>query len=166
MQTLYGYTNQFLRVKSQLDELNLSDDTYRDTLKFYAEQIEESAEDLVKYQKELLILAEAQKAEATRLIESAKAKEAKAEAILKSIEEAMKAIDKKELDAGVYKLKFKKGSTITEVDDKLLPLKYWVTVPSSRKPMGKPELKKLVDAGTQIAGVKIVQNPDKLEVKM
>jgi len=54
---------------------------------------------------------------------------------------------------------------VTEVDTALLPKQYW-TSKTVESPFTKPELKKLVDAGTAIAGVTIVQNPDKLEIKL
>ena len=57
-------------------------------------------------------------------------------------------------------------SLVTEVDTSKLPKKYFITkiIPEKKevKPMGKPELKKLVQAGETIEGVALVE---KLNVK-
>src|SRR6185312_10229504 len=117
-----------------------------------------------KYIQELNGLAELQKAEAKKLTEAAKAKEAKAESMKKYMDQTMKAIGAKEIQAGVYKLMYYKGKEVVAVDEKKLPSKYWVTQP--KKPLGKPELKKLLDAGEEIEGVCLKRNPDSLQIKM
>lgn len=148
-----------------LEERQTSEDVKNDTLEWYKDNIIEHAEDLIKYRLELLALAEAQKAEAAKMVAASKAKEAQAEYIMSELDEAMKIIGEKEIQAGNYKLKYKKGSKVTEVDTAVLPKEYW-TSKVVETPMTKPELKKLVEAGTEIAGVSIIQNPDKLEVKL
>ena len=165
METLYAYTNEFQRVKLMLEERGTSEEVQADTLEWYQDNIIDHAEDLIKYRSELLALAEAQKAEAKRFIESAKAKELQAERIMQDIDGAMQLLGKKEVQAGLFQLKYKKGSKVTEVDVALLPKQYW-TSKTVESPFTKPELKKLVDAGTVIEGVTIVQNPDKLEIKL
>lgn len=166
METLYAYTSEFQRVKLMLEERGTSEEVQADTLEWYQDNIIDHAEDLIKYRSELLALAEAQKAEAKRFTESAKAKEVQADRIMQDIDNAMQLLKLKEVKAGLFQLKYKKGSKVTEVDTKLLPRQYWDVVPSTLKPFGKPELKKLVDAGAVIEGVTIVQNPDKLEIKL
>jgi sulfur carrier protein ThiS len=148
-----------------LEERGTSEEVTADTLEWYQDNIIDHAEDLIKYRSELLALAEAQKAEAKRFTDSAKAKELQAERIMQDIDQAMQLLGKKEVQAGLFKLKYKKGSKVTEVDTNLLPKQFWASK-IVETPMSKPELKKLVDAGEVIAGVTIVQNPDKLEIKL
>jgi hypothetical protein len=163
-QNLYHYTNEFLEVKAKMDMLGVDDETYADTLEAYEANITDKMENLIKYQKELLALAAIQKEAAKELTEAAKVKEAKAKRLKEYMDQNMKVLKLKSIQAGPYSLGYKKGSEVTVVDESLLPKKYWVDQPSI--PMGKPELKKLVQSGTEIEGVQIVRNPDSLVIKV
>ena len=131
----------------------------------YKPIIQEHSEDIAKYVKELELIATVQKAESAALAEEAKKNKARAERIMKDLEHTMKKMGLQEVKAGPYQFKFKKGSTVTIVDEKRLPAQYWTEVPASEVPLTKPELKKLVDAGTFIEGVKVVKSPDTLTLK-
>jgi len=95
VETLYAYTNEFQRVKLMLEERGTSEEVQADTLEWYQDNIIDHAEDLIKYRSELLALAEAQKAEAKRFTDSAKAKELQAERIMQDIDGAMQLLGKK-----------------------------------------------------------------------
>ena len=164
MTSLYHYTHEFLEVKAQLDTLDLDEETYRDTLESYEANIADKAENLVKYRNELLGLAQIQKEEAKKLNEAAKRKEEKAQRLVEYLDYVMQATGHVELQAGVYTLKYRKGSEIVEIDEGKLPEQYWVKQPP--KPMSKPELKKLLQAGTEVEGVWITRNPDSLQIQM
>lgn len=164
-QSLYHYTKEFLDVKAVLDDMDLEDETYLGTLESFEANIADKMENVIKYQKEILGLAAFQKEAAKELIEAAKKKEKKAEALTVYMDQAMKAMNAKTLQAGAYSLAYKKGSEITMVDEDKLPEKYWTPV-VGRKAMSKPELKKLVQSGTEVEGVCIVRNPDSLVIKM
>lgn len=150
----------------------LSDDPEQDveayevTLESFKELVASNSEGLAKYVKELQAVAEIQKAEAKVLADMAKQTAEKADKAMEQIAQCLTAMELKEVQAGPYKFKFKAGSTITEVDEKELPDAYWVQPPAPpRKPLSKPELKKLVESGVSIKGVRIVKNPPKLELK-
>lgn len=162
--SLYHYTKEFLEMKGLLDGLDHDEQLLIDTLEAHKELIIDKAEDVIKYQQELLALAEAQKIEANRMLEAAKKKIQKADTIFASLDTTMKAMDLRELKAGSFTLKYKKGSESTHVDEDLLPEVYWLAQPP--KPMGKTELKKLLKEGFEIPGVKIVRGPDSLQVKL
>lgn len=162
--SLYHYTKEFLEVKNALDNMEHNEDAYIDTLDSFKELIIDKAEDVIKYRNELLALAKAQKEEANRMLEASKKKEQKADTILGYLDNTMRNLELTELKAGNFVLDYKKGSERTLVDEKLLPKEYWV--PQEPKPMGKDELKKLVKAGTEIEGVKVVRGPDTLRVKL
>lgn len=171
---LYAQTDAYMKVKMAMDSV-LSDspdadtEAYEMTMESIKSLVSDSADGLAKYLKELEAIEKFQKEEAAALKLEAEKTAKRKEKVLENIAEAMKVMDLKEVQAGAYKFKFKKGSEITEVDESLLPDNYWVEVPPtppSRKPMTKPELKKLVkDSGISIPGVEIKRNPDKLELK-
>ena len=154
-------------------DMILSDDpdqdieAYEVTLESFKALVGDKSEGLAKYVKELQAVAAFQKQEAKELAEMAKKTAEKADKAMQRIGECLTAMELDEVQAGAYKFKFKKGSTVTEVDESELPERYWKTVrpPPVRKPLTKPELKKLVDSGISIKGVKVVQNPPKLELK-
>ena len=150
----------------------LSDDpdqdieAYEVTLESFKALVGDKSEGLAKYVKELQAVAAFQKQEAKELAEMAKKTAEKADKAMQRIGECLTAMELDEVQAGAYKFKFKKGSTVTEVDESELPEAYWIQPPAPpRKPLTKPELKKLVDSGISIKGVKVVQNPPKLELK-
>lgn len=164
MTSLYKYTQDFMELKQTLEDMELDADLIWDTLEANKELIIDKAEDVLKFRNELLALAEAQKSEAKKMIESANKKERKADDLLGFLDTTMKQLEMKELQAGIFKLNYRAGSKSTIVDKSLLPKEYWVK--QDPVPMSKPELKKLVDAGTEIPGVRIVTGPPSLQVKL
>lgn len=162
--SLYSYTKTFLEVREELENMELDAGILSDTLETYQDDIESKMENVIKYRNELLGLAELQKAEAKKLTEAAKAKEKKAAALEDYMDQAMKAIGKDKLQAGAYMLNYRKGSEIVLIDEDKLPKKYFI--PQDPKPMDKPELKKLIQAGKEIEGVSLFRNPNTLQIKM
>lgn len=149
-------------------EATYSDDAapaLAELVEMYKPIISEHSEDVAKYVKELELVAAAQKAEAKALAEEAEKNKDRAARIMKDLEHTMNQMGLTEVKAGPYQFKFKKGSTVTIVDEARLPEQYWKEVPATKVPLTKPELKKLMDAGTMIDGVQIVKNPDTLTLK-
>lgn len=163
--SLYSYTTDFLDIRNALEDADYDEELISDTLESYEDDIASKMENIIKYQNELLGLAELQKAEAKKFTEAATKKIKQAEQLMDYMDSTMKAIGASEIKAGAYSLTYKKGTTITEVDESKLPDEYFTSV-TLRKPLGKPELKKLLDAGKEIEGVCLRKNPDKLQVKM
>ena len=167
VQNLFRTTQTFLETKAVLEATYSSDaePALNELVEMYRPIVEERSEDIAKYVKELQLVAAAQKAEAAALTDAAKQNAARAERIMKDLEHTMMQMGLKEVKAGPYQFKFKKGSTVTIVDESRLPDQYWKEVPATKQPLSKPELKKLMDAGTMIEGVQIVKNPDTLTLK-
>lgn len=162
--SLYHYTEEFLAVKNELEQMDIDEQTFLDTLEQYEGDIADKMENIVKYRNELLGLAELQKAEAKKLTEAAKAKEEKAASLMEYMDTTMKAIGSKKIQAGAYTVDYLKGREVVIVDEEILPDEYWVEQP--KKAMGKPELKKLLADGKEITGVCLKRNPDTLRIKM
>lgn len=142
-------------------------EAYEMTLESIKALVSDSAEGLAKYLKELEAVEKFQKLEAEALKAEAAKTAKRKEKLLENIAEAMTAMELKEIQAGAYKFKFKKGSEVTEVNEHELPPMYFteetVTI---RKPLPKNDLKKAVkESGITIPGVEIKRNPDKLELK-
>lgn len=135
-----------------------------DTLASLLPMVEEKAEDVAKYIRELEMIAATQKAEAKRLSEEAVKTSERAAKVMKHVAECLQQMEQKELQAGAYKFKFTKGREVVEVDEKLLPKEY-KTIETIEKPMSKNDLKALIKNGEVIEGVRIVRNPDSLSLK-
>ena len=163
MASLYNLTAEFLQVANQLEEMDLDQELIQDTLEALQMPIEEKAENVIKFVRNLEAMAEARKSEAKRLTEQAAKDLKKAESLLNGLDNALKMLNKTKLTAGVFEIKYKKGSEVVEVDENQLPEEYFVP---AFKPMTKTELKYLVkNEGKIIPGVKVIRNPDKLVVK-
>jgi hypothetical protein len=174
MPSLYELSNEFLVIQSQLEELDLDQETLDHTLEAYSVGIEEKAENIVKYIKNLEAMAEARKAEAKRLTELASKDLKKAENLMNYLDSAMKMLGKKQLTAGVFELRYRKGSEVIELNEGKIPSQFTtstgktidlITISSTQKVLSKVDLKKLLKDGEVIPGVMLVKNADKLAVK-
>jgi chromosome segregation ATPase len=163
MPSLYQLSHEFLAIKAQLEEAEIDEETLSDTLESLQMPIEEKAENVVKYMKELEALAEAKKAEAEILRKAAESDLKKAENLKKYLQDNLNKLGIKKLQAGLFSLSFRKGSEVVEVDENQLPEQYFV--PQEPTPLGKSDLKKLIKEGNEIPGVQIVRKPDSLQVK-
>lgn len=169
---LFAQTKDYMQVKIAMDSI-LSDnpdadvESYEMTMDSIKSLVSESSAGLAKYLKELEAVEKFQKEEAAALKLEAEKTAKRKEALLEQIGHAMKLMELKEVQAGAYKFKFKMGSEITEVDESLLPSAYFKEeVVTTRKPLPKNELKKLVkESKISIPGVEVKRNPDKLELK-
>lgn len=132
-------------------------------LEVYEPVIEDHAEELAEYIKGLQSMAKAQKERAKELSDMAKVNEKKAERIMNDLSFALNTMGIGAVQAGVHKFKFKKGSTVVEADVNKLPEQY-VRVKTTYEP-DKKQLAHELKAGVEIAGARLVKNPDKLELK-
>ena len=164
MSSLYNLTKDFLEIANKLDELDLDQETIQDTLESLQMPIEEKAENIIKFTRNLEAMAEARKAEAKRLTEQAGKDLKKAESLLNGLDNALRMMGKTKLTAGVFEIKYKKGSEVVLVDETKLPENYFIKE-VVKKPMAKPELKLRLKSGVEIPGVSIIRNPDKLTIK-
>ena len=165
---LYTLTNEFNEMASQLEEMELDPEVFQDTLDSLQAPIEEKIENIVKYMKSLEALADAKKLEAKKLSDSASSDLKKAEFFKNYMADNLKKANINTIQAGVFQLKFKKGSEVVLVDETKTPS--FAEAPNlylyqEPKLISKPDLKKLIQSGKEIQGVKIVRNPDALVVK-
>lgn len=161
--SLYDLTQEFLQIAAQLEEMELDSETMADTLEALQLPIEEKAENVIKYVKNLEAMAEARKNEAKRLTELAAKDLKRAEWLLNYLDSNLKILGKTKLTAGVFQLSYRKGSEVVEIDESKLPEFYFIPQPA--KPMPKTELKAIVKSGAEIPGVTVVRKPDSLVVK-
>lgn len=163
MASLYTLTQEFLEIAAQLEDLDIDEETIGDTLESLQIPIEIKAENIIRFTKNIEAMAEARKAEAKRLNELAAKDIKKAASLINYLDDTLKILGKSKLTAGIFEVKYKKGSEVVQVDESKLPMEYHV---QKYVPMGKTELKWFIkEEGREIPGVSIVRNPDKLVIK-
>lgn len=163
MTSLYVMTQEFIEIADQLEEMELDAETIKDTLDSVQAPLEQKVENIVKYMRSLEALSAARKEEAKKLTELAGKDLKKAECLKKYMTDNLKNANIKELQAGIFSLKFKKGTESTVINESELPEQYWI--PQEPKPMSKTELKKLLKEGQEIPGVSLVRGEESLVIK-
>jgi FKBP-type peptidyl-prolyl cis-trans isomerase len=169
--SLYQLTNEFMEIVSQLEEMELEPETMQDTLDSLQAPIEEKVENIVKYTKSLEALAEAKKAEAKRLSESAASDLKKAEWFKNYMADNLQKAGISKLQAGVFALSFRKGSEVVQiVNEEEIPWTVKVNgieheIVKHEPKYNKTEIKKLLKLVDGIPGITLVRNPDTLTIK-
>lgn len=170
MPSLYELSEDFRKMVGQLEELSESDidpEVFQDTLDSLKAPMETKVENIIKYMKSLEALADAKKLEAKRLSDSASANLKKAEWFKQYVAENLQKTGINKLQAGIFSLGFRKGSEAVKIDESKLP--DYSDAPHLYKHkiefLGKTDLKKLIQEGQAIPGVKIVRNPDTLTIQ-
>lgn len=166
--SLYKLTDEFnaqlAYLEAWFNENDVDQQVISDTMDSLQAPIEEKVENIVKHMKSLEALAEAKKAEAKRLNESAASDLKKAEYFKHYMADNLKKANVTKLQAGVFSLGWRKGSEVVKVDESKLPS--WAWKKPDPVPMSKTELKKIIkDENIEIPGVQIVRNPDSLSIK-
>lgn len=168
MASLYMLAEEFLLALQQLEEMDIDSDIMVDTIESLSLPIEEKIENIIKFSKNLESLATARKAEAKRLNELATADQKKADKLIGYIDETLQRLGKKKMNAGIFELKYRKGSEIVDVDLSRIPNQYerpdFYTT-ETKLTIGKPKLKEMLKAGEEIPGVSLVRNKDSLVIK-
>jgi hypothetical protein len=162
MTKLYEEAALFREARLQIEEMDLDPIMVKDTLDSIQAPLAEKVENIVKFMKNLEADEVAYKAEADRLKEKADSTKKKREWLKAYLDENLKVAGISELKAGVFNIKYRKGSEAVQVDESVLPEDYWIP---AYKPLSKTDLKKMVKEGKEIPGVSIVRNPDSLVIK-
>jgi hypothetical protein len=165
--SLYNLTNDFAAVVNHLEEMELDSKVLQDTLDSLQAPIEEKVENIVKYMKSLEALADAKKLEAKRLSDSASSDLKKVEWFKNYMADNLKKVGIKDIQAGVFKVGFKKGSEVVEVapsfDVNSINNKAFLRFKDPE--LDKTKIKAALKAGYVVDGVSLVRKPDSLTIK-
>jgi hypothetical protein len=165
--SLYNLTNDFAAVVNHLEEMELDSEVLQDTLDSLQVPIEEKVENIVKYMKSLEALADAKKLEVKRLSDSASSDLKKVEWFKNYMADNLKKVGIKDIQAGVFKVGFKKGSEVVEVapnfDVNSINNKAFLRFKDPE--LDKTKIKAALKAGYIVDGVSLVRKPDSLTIK-
>lgn len=147
---------------AQLQEMELDDETFNDTLDSidFQKDLERNIEYFVKLWKNAISDAESFKQAKQEFSEKEKNAKAKAEKYKEVIERALKMSDKKKVEAGLFTVSLRKSKQVDILDETKIPLEF---MKLEYKPI-KPELTKHLKAGEVIEGVTLIEK-ESLQVK-
>jgi hypothetical protein len=166
MGSLYEITQEFMEFQKQLEEMDLDDQTFEDTLDSAMFSIEVKAENIIKHIKTLEALADAKKLEAKRLSDSASSDLRKVERFKNYLTDNLNKAGIKKLQAGVFNVGFRKGSEVVEVSDTfdIESIKNQNFI-RTKKELDKAKIKESLKQGYEIPGVKLIRKDDSLVIK-
>lgn len=161
---LYEISSDYKGLVSLVESGELSQDDIKDTL----EGIESTMTDKIKACMALIKESEhyalAASAESKRLDDLAKAEKKKADSLNEYVKSCMIAAGIDKIDCGIFKLSLRKETKqLGDIKEELIPSKYWVDIPASKR-IDKKLL--LSDAKLEeIKGVELKDSNRSLQVK-
>ena len=150
---LYEIKDQFLILDKFIEENEESKDSFKMAFEQIQGSLEEKAEGYIKYIKNLTAEAEAFKTEADRMSKKASSLKAHADRVKSTLDETLQELNIKELNAGLFKIKYQNNPPSVEVlDIDLIPINY--KLPQEIR-VDKKAILQDIKAGQEVPGVEI-----------
>lgn len=160
---LYVLASEYQAQLSKLLELDIDEQTLKDTVESLSGEIEVKATNIAMFIRNLEANAEQIKLAEKAMSDRRKALENKADRIKKYLFDNMKRVDIKKIESPYFMLSIKKNPpSLVIQDESLIPQEYVVT--KTVTSINKEEIKDAINAGKQVAGAFIQQN-ERLEIK-
>lgn len=161
---MYDYSDQYIQLEEMLANGEIDQELYNDTLESFSFSASTKAENLGKMIDNFKGQAQMYKDEADRLTKKRKTLENSIEWLTSSLETFLTATGKESLDAGLYKLGYKKLPDIVEfINEDSIPLAYKEKIVVTK--ISKREIAKALKDGEKVRGAKLVTGRRKFEVK-
>jgi len=155
---LYELTESY----NQIKELDLTEEEQQSLLDNVEGSIEDKVENVVKVIKDNEGTIEAIKNEVSRLNQMKASLTSKNDSLKRYIDTSMQIIDKDKLSAGLFKISYRKSSSLTITDESLIPVQFIKIVPET-KVVDRVELKKFMK-DNHVEGA-VVKNKKNLQIK-
>ena len=126
---------------NQIKDLELTQDEIQALLDNVGGTIEEKVENIVKLIKSIEGENEAIKAEQDRINKLKASNTSKIDSLKRYIDSSMQLLGKDKLNAGLFKISYRKSSSVVITDESLIPDDFMVIIPESKK-VDKVGLKK------------------------
>ena len=151
---LYELTEAY----NQIKDLELTEEEQQSLLDNVEGSIEDKVENVVKLIKDNEGTIEAIKNEVSRLNQMKESLTSKNNSLKRYIDTSMQIIDKDNLSAGLFKISYRKSSSLIVTDESLIPVQFMKIVPET-KTVDKVELKKFMkDNHVEGAVIEVKQN--------
>lgn len=153
---LYDY----LRSKNELNQLfesgEIDSDTLKDTIDSIDGELELKAVDLIKYSRELELMAHAVRSEEVRLKERREALLSRADQLKAYVKESMVELGKKKIESDLFTLSLRKSSGKVVINDESLIPECYRRVKMTSSP-DKTWIKEALKDGVEVEGAELVK---------
>lgn len=153
---LYDY----LRSKNELNQLfesgEIDSDTLKDTIDSIDGELELKAVDLIKYSRELELMAHAVRSEEVRLKERREALLSRADQLKGYVKESMEELGKKKIESDLFTLSLRKSSGKVVIKDESLIPECYRRVKMTSAP-DKTWIKEALKDGVEVEGAELVK---------
>lgn len=163
--TLYQISDQYLADMQKLQDMELDEQTFADTLESLSGELEVKATNVAMFIRNLEASADAIKSAEKAMAERRKALEAKAERIRQYLLENMQRTGISKIESPYFALSLRKNPPAVEViNQELIPDEYF-DIPEPPPPvLNKTRLKDDLKAGVLVEGAKLTQGQS-LQIK-
>lgn len=153
-----AYLYELEGLYAQLQEMDLDDETFQDTLDSidFQEDLESNIEYFAKMMKNQEAEEAMFKAEASKFKEKADRAKAKKERFKQYINQAMRLTNQKKVQAGLFTVSTRDSKAVQILDEKKIPL-YLMTEKHTFTP-NKTEIKKAIEKGVEVGGAQLIIN--------
>ena len=156
--SLYQISDQYLADLQKLQELDLDDQTFADTLEGLSGELEVKATNVAMFIKNLESSAEAIKAAEKQMAERRKALEAKAERIRSYLLENMNRTGITKIESPYLAISIRKNPPAVQVtDESSIPIQYFDQPPQPAPVLNKNRLKDDLKEGVLVDGAVLTQ---------
>lgn len=161
---LYDYSEAYVHLEQMLLSGEIDEETYNDTVESIQDGAEQKIESMSKMIDNFKAHADMLKAEEDKLNAKRKSLLGSVEWLTESLETHLKATGKESLQAGLYKIGYKKLPDIVEfTNPNAIPLAYKKKEVVTK--ISKRDIAKALKDGKTVRGAKLVKGRKKFEVK-
>lgn len=153
MASLYEMTQDVLYLQSLLEDGEIDEETYRDTVECMC--VEGKMENICKMIKNLGAKAAAYKAEEDRMAQRRKTIENSVKRLKDSMLNFMLCSNSKKVEAGVFTVSLGSSTSVNVTDESHIPAEYLTPQPPK---IDRTALGKALKAGEEIEGVELAKN--------
>ena len=165
MTKLYELTNNVVGLRLMLDDETIDEQTFTDTLESIEGEIEIKAENLLKFEREILAEVAAVEEEIKRLTRIKNARKNRADNLREWLRMNMVKSEIDSIACPFFTITLRKASKVLVVDTvELIPPRFWVKIPATKRLDKKMALDAL-KAGKKVPGASIGESKRGLVIK-
>ena len=162
---LYQIADQYLADMQKLQELNVDEQTFMDTLESISGDFEVKATNVSMFIKNLEATAESIKQAEKQMADRRKSIETKAQKIKDYLKENMIKTGITKIESPYFQISLKNNpESVDVISQQLIPEKYFIQPPLPEKVLDKVALKEDLKAGIEVDGARLIRG-QRVEIK-
>lgn len=161
--TLYQIKDEYVSALSKLNDLGLDDQTVEDSLSCLKGELKDKCESVAMWRENQLVVANAKKEAAKKLLDQAKTIEKRANSMLEYLDSNMKASGITQIECDLFSIKYQKNPPSVVIEDESLIDDGFIKTKTTTS-VDKVAIKKALSAGDKVDGAKL-QQTERLVIK-